>query len=58
MWKQFYEYWVGIEQLGVIPVYFLRFEDLKRYPERVLKEIFQFTFNIDSIEGTYLEKRI
>ena len=24
----------------------------------MLKEIFQFTFNVDSIEGTYLEKRI
>ena len=58
MWKQFYLYWIQIADSGRIPVYFIRFEDLKRHPEKVLKELMQFLLEVDSIEGTYIEKRI
>ena len=58
MWSKFYDYWIEIAQKQVIPVYFFRFEDLVADPTKVLKEIFEFTMDQESIEGTYLEKRI
>ena len=58
MWKEFYEYWLEIAEKGTIPVYFFRFEDLVTDPQRILTEVFQFVSDSDSLEGTYLEKRI
>jgi hypothetical protein len=58
MWKQFYDYWVKIAIDKTIPVYFFRYEDLSTDPARIIKEIFEFTLEVDSLSGTYLEKRI
>ena len=41
-----------------IPTYVLRYEDLKTNPVPVLKEMFRFLLNVESIEGTDVEKRI
>ena len=41
-----------------IPTYFLRYEDLLKNPERVLKECFKFLLDVPSILGTVVEKRI
>ena len=41
-----------------IPTYVLRYEDLKTNPVPVLKEMFCFLLNVESIEGTNIEKRI
>ena len=35
-----------------------RYEDLRSDPVPVIKELFRFLFDVDSIEGTVLEKRI
>ena len=58
MWKQFYEYWINIAEEGTIPVHFFRFEDLSTNPEKVLREIFEFSLGVESIKDTYIEKRI
>ena len=36
----------------------MKFEDLIHDPIPILKELFSFIFDVDSIEGTVLEKRI
>ena len=41
-----------------IPVYFLRYEDLKLKPEPVLIELFRFLLDADSLQGTLCERRI
>ena len=58
MWKQFYDYWIDIASQGSIPVHFFRFEDLLTNPEKVLRDIFDFSLGVESISGTYIEKRI
>ena len=41
-----------------IPTYFMRYEDLKMNPKPVLEELFCFLLDVDSIEGTVVQKRI
>ena len=42
----------------VIPIYFVRYEDLVLNPEPVLRELFAFLLAVETIEGTVIEKRI
>ena len=49
----------GVKQLSAtIPTYYVRFEDMRTEPARVLCEMFSFLYEVGSIEGTILEKRI
>lgn len=41
-----------------IPSFVVRYEDLKSDPVPILKDLFKFMFDVQSIEGTVLEKRI
>ena len=41
-----------------IPTFYVRFEDMRTDPATVLCEVFRFLFEVESIEGTVLEKRI
>ena len=41
-----------------IPTFFMRYEDLKVNPKQVLEGMCRFLLNVDSIEGTVVEKRI
>ena len=41
-----------------IPTFFMRYEDLKVNPKPVLEGMCRFLLNVDSIEGTVVEKRI
>ena len=43
---------------NTVPTYFLRYEDLRLDPERVLSELLQFLLDVDSIEGTIVQERI
>ena len=42
----------------VLPIIFVRFEDLLTDPIPHLNDVFRFIFGQESIEGTFLEKRI
>lgn len=39
-------------------MYFIRYEDLATDNRKALVESFKFIFGVESIEGTYLEKRM
>ena len=41
-----------------IPAFIVRYEDLRVDPVPILKDMFKFLFDVKSIEGTVLEKRI
>lgn len=41
-----------------VPVYFIRYEDLVTHPLEQLEKIFCFLLNVESIEGTVIQKRI
>ena len=41
-----------------IPTYFIRYEDLVLDPEPALTELFCFLFDVKTLHGTVLEKRI
>ena len=56
--KKFFEYWIVAAEKAIMPIYFIRFEDLVKDKKKVCKEIFEFMLGIDSSEGTYIEKRI
>lgn len=47
-----------VEQSSRTPTYFVRYEDLRLNPLPVLKEMFAFMLEVDSIDGTVLEKRL
>jgi hypothetical protein len=40
------------------PIHFVRFEDLITNPYPVLKAMFEFVMDVESIDGTYLDYRI
>lgn len=46
------------EVLDKIPTLFIRYEDLVGDPASCLTDVIKFSFNIDSIEGTVIEKKI
>jgi len=41
-----------------VPIYFIKFEELRSNPKPVLTDLFKFLLNLDSLEGTIAEKRI
>ena len=41
-----------------IPTFYMRYEDLKVDPEPVLKDLFKFLLNVDSLEDTLCAKKI
>jgi hypothetical protein len=58
IWVQFYEAYIKFLKEKTFPVYFLRFEDLVFNRENVMKEVLAYSMGLESIEGTYIEKRI
>ena len=41
-----------------IPTYFMRYEDLRMNPKPVLEGLFRFLLDVESIQGTVVERRI
>jgi len=58
VWQKFCKYWMDLGKNKDIPVHFFRYEDLSTKPREILKEVFEFAYGVESIEGTYLMKRI
>ena len=42
----------------MVPVHFVRYEDLVSRPKETLSELFCFLLEVESVEGTVIEKRI
>ena len=57
-WNGFNNHWRSIAETKQAAVHFLRFEDLLTNPLPTLTQIFEFVLGVNSIEGTYIEKRI
>jgi hypothetical protein len=58
IYPNFLDYHMTAADRKIIPTYYYRFEDLVTDPYPVLKELFEFLFGVENIEGTYLDKRI
>lgn len=41
-----------------IPTYFIRFEDLRVNPQETLENVFKFLFEVDSLDGLNIQRRI
>lgn len=51
-------YWINVAKKKETPVYFIRFEDLTSNPKETLSDVFSYFLDVESIEGTIIEKRI
>ena len=58
LWNKFYSYWLEVASKKEMPVFFFRFEDLLQNRNQTLTEVLEFIYGVDSLHGTYLEKRI
>lgn len=57
--KYYYErIFEEIKKYTDIPFYIVKFEDLRREPNKEMTNVFKFLLGVDSIEGTILEQRI
>jgi len=41
-----------------VPVYYVKFEELRENPRKCLQEVFEFLLGVEDISGTVIEKRI
>lgn len=41
-----------------VPVYFVKYEEMLAEPKATLRSIFKFLLNVNTINGTVIEKRI
>ena len=58
VWRDFHLYWLHKSQDTSLPVYFCRYEDLISSPLAELEAIFKFLLDTDTLEGTYVQRRI
>lgn len=57
VWQRFHEFWLQQAQAGNgIPILLVRYEDLIRFPDRVLARVLQFTLEISNMD--FFESRI
>lgn len=54
VWKEFHDFWLSSD----VPVHIIRYEDINMRPHYALTELMKFILNVDSIEGTCIEKYI
>ena len=52
MWRDFHRFWLDAK----VPVYIVRFEDLVERPEPTLQGLLEFILNVETIEGTLVQK--
>jgi hypothetical protein len=57
MWDESYTYWRHTNK-DAVPIYYYRYEDLVTHPKQILEEMICFALGVESIEGTYIQKRI
>mmetsp|Transcript_39263 Transcript_39263/g.59930 ORF Transcript_39263/g.59930 Transcript_39263/m.59930 type:complete len:109 (+) Transcript_39263:883-1209(+) len=56
--RKFWKGLISIERTKTCPIYYLKYEELTKEPQRVLTEVFEFLLGVESIEGTFVAKRI
>lgn len=56
--KSYFDLHFSIAEAGNTPIHFLRYEDLAENPKYVLTELFKFILEIETLEGTNIERRI
>jgi hypothetical protein len=49
MWKEFHKYWIDYGNTHNVPIYFMRYEDLKKQSVKKYEELFRFVFGVDSL---------
>lgn len=54
VWNDFHDFWLKAK----IPVHVIRYEDIVKRPELVLPELIKFILNVETIEGTFIQKMI
>ena len=54
MWKDYHDFWLKSK----IPIHIIRYEDIKERPEPTMTELLKFILNVNSLEGTKVEKHI
>ena len=54
VWKEYYDFWMKSK----IPVHIIRYEDIKLNPVPTMTELLKFILNVESLEGTKVEKYI
>jgi len=57
-WRDFHNFWIAKARDENFPVYFFRFEDITKDPKSVLEEVFAFSLEQESIQGTFVESKI
>jgi len=58
VYKHIYSYWLNAVKEKRFPVYFIKYEDYCSEVEENLLNTFKFYMGQESLQGTYLEKRI
>lgn len=54
VWQEFHDFWLQAD----IPVHIIRYEDIVLNPRYALTKLMEFILNVDSIEGTVIQKYI
>jgi len=54
VWKDFHDFWLKAK----IPVHVIRYEDVVLAPRPTLCELFKFILNVNTLEGTRIEKYV
>jgi hypothetical protein len=58
VWVDYHKWWFTQAKSARVPLYFVRYEDILVGTEKSLNEIFAFALELESTEGTVIEKRI
>lgn len=58
MYNDFLGFWVYMNENKICPVYFIRYEDVLANPYKELKSMFEFIFDIEDAEGTFLGAKL
>ena len=54
MWKDFHDFWLKAK----IPVHVVRYEDIVLNPAPTMREVLKFILNVQTLEGTRVERYI
>ena len=54
VWKDFHDFWLKAK----IPVHVIRYEDIVLAPKPTLLELFKFVLNVNTLEGTRIERYV
>jgi hypothetical protein len=58
MLQKYYDEMFKLYRERNVPVYFVKYEEMLAEPKATLRSIFKFLLNVNTINGTVIEKRI